>query len=810
MPFGLTCAPSVFQRLMDLVLCGLSYDICMVYLDDVIVYSADFDTHLQRLQTVFDRLRAAKLKLKPSKCCLFQRKVAFLGHVVSGEGVEMQAEKLAAVRDWPVPCSLTEVRAFLGLCSYYRRFVSNFAKIAAPLHALTQKGVRFRWADAEQVAFDELKDKLTSAPILGIPQDTGTYILDTDASAIALGAVLTQVQDGQERVISYASRTLNTSEKNYSTTRRELLAVVYGLRQYRQYLLGRPFVIRVDHSALQWLRHTPDPVAQQARWLAFIEQFQYTIVHRSGARHGNADGLSRRPASDSDDAADCVAAVRAASKQQPVNPTLHGLSAAGEDLSLLQLSDPEIGCFVQLRVQREDPPEAVEIAHESEATKVLCSQWYRLTVKDGVVYRILFGRQGEPDRLQLLAPQAIRLDIMRGAHAGMTGGHLGLKRSLDQVQRRAYWLGWRGDMKRFYNGCIDCNRYHRGKPPRTGPLQPVTAGAPFERLSIDLTGPHVRSRRGAIYILTCYDPFTKWAEAFSLPNKEAATVARVLTERVFCRFGVPLALLSDNGKEVDGAIMNELCKLLGVDKMHTTVYKPSTNPVERFHRTLNAMIGKVLDDDQKDWDVVLPYVMAAYRCSRNDVTGYTPNYLVLGREVRGPIDIMLGTSVAGEQPTNCDEFVSETKQRMEYAFDLVRKHLGVAAERNKHYYDLRVRTKPFAVGDKVLYFNPRHQMGKQNKWCKKYTGPFEVVKILGPVNVLLQKDVRSRAFPVHVEKVKLYPNTDNTKSYTAISDASPIRVPRSADQRTKMDNCDFDAEPSRPRRSVRRPRRYED
>jgi len=183
---------------------------------------------------------------------------------------------------------------------------------------------------------------------------------------------------------------------------------------------------------------------------------------------------------------------------------------------------------------------------------------------------------------------------------------------------------------------------------------------------------------------------------------------------------------------------------------------------------------------------------------------------VLGREVRGPIDIMLGTSVAGEQPTNCDEFVSETKQRMEYAFDLVRKHLGVAAERNKHYYDLRVRTKPFAVGDKVIYFNPRHQMGKQNKWCKKYTGPFEVVKILGPVNVLLQKDVRSRAFPVHVEKVKLYPNTDNTKSYTAISDASPLRVPRSADQRTKMDNCDFDAKPTRPRRSVRRPRRYED
>ena len=234
----------------------------------------------------------------------------------------------------------------MGLCSYYRRFVAGFAKIAAPLHALTQKCVQFRWGDAQQVAFDELKNKLTSASILGIPQDEGKYILDTDASDIALGAVLTQIQDGQERVISYASRTLNSAEKNYSTTRRELLGIVYGLKQYRQYLLGRPFVIRTDHSALQWLRRITDPVAQQARWLAFIEQFQYTNVLRSGAQHGNADGLSRRPASDSCDLTDHASTVRAVTRQSPVNPTLHGSNPAGENLSLLHLTDPEIGRVV--------------------------------------------------------------------------------------------------------------------------------------------------------------------------------------------------------------------------------------------------------------------------------------------------------------------------------------------------------------------------------------------------------------------------------------------------------------------------------
>jgi len=171
MPFGLTCAPSVFQRLMDLVLCGLSYDICMVYLDDIIVFSSDFATHLERLATVFDRLRSAKLKLKPSKCCLLQKKVSFLGHVVSDKGIEMQNDKLSAVRDWPVPKNVHEVRAFLGLCSYYRRFVAGFSGIAAPLHALTQKGISFHWGQLEQTAFDELKDRLLSAPILGIPRD---------------------------------------------------------------------------------------------------------------------------------------------------------------------------------------------------------------------------------------------------------------------------------------------------------------------------------------------------------------------------------------------------------------------------------------------------------------------------------------------------------------------------------------------------------------------------------------------------------------------------------------------------------------
>jgi len=295
MPFGLTCVPALFQRLMDLVLCGLTYNSVLVYLDDIVVFSRDFDTHMNRLQEVLDRLRQANLKLHPSKCHLFQRRVAFLGHVISHRGVEVQTEKIAAVRDWPRPQNVSELRSFLGLCSYYRRFVHKFADIAAPLHELQRKNAPFVWQEEQESAFNRLKEVLTSAPVLGVPRDEGMFTVDSDASSVGIGAVLSQQQEGREVVIAYASRALSEAEKYYDVTRKELLAVVFALKTFKQYVLGRKFVIRTDHSALQLLRKTPEPMGQQARWLTFIELFDFEIQHRSGARHGNADGLSRRP-----------------------------------------------------------------------------------------------------------------------------------------------------------------------------------------------------------------------------------------------------------------------------------------------------------------------------------------------------------------------------------------------------------------------------------------------------------------------------------------------------------------------------------
>lgn len=301
----------------------------------------------------------------------------------------------------------------------------------------------------------------------------------------------------------------------------------------------------------------------------------------------------------------------------------------------------------------------------------------------------------------------------------------------------------------------------------------------MERLHVDLTGPHPRSRRGSVYIVTCIDPFTKWCEAFPAPNKEAATVARIIVEQVICRLGAPIAILSDQGKEVDGLLMAEVCKLLEIDKQRTTAYKPSTNAaIERFHRTLNSMIGRVIEENHRDWDSLLPYVMAAYRSSRHESTQYSPNFLMMGREVRSPADLIYGSPVDG-LPLTYDDYAEELQQRMRTAYSLVRGHLRVAAERTKRYYDLRVRPQAYHVGDFVYYYNPRRMAGRQEKWCRKFSGPYLVVKIMGPVNVMLQRSKRAKTFIAHIDKLKPYDGDDVPESWVSLGDDEEtiVKVP---------------------------------
>ena len=295
MPFGLCNAPATFQRLMEKVLSGLQWEVAVLYIDDIIVHGRSFEEHIERLREVLKRLQAANLTLKTKKCCFLQQKVEFLGHIVSSAGISPNPKKIAKVTNWCDPTNLKELRSFLGLATYYRRFIKVFGNIARPLHALTEKGKQFIWTTDCEEAFSTLKNRLTSAPILGYPTKEDPFILDTDASQFGIGAVLSQRQSGQEVVIAYGSRLLTKSERNYCTTRRELLAVVYFTRYFKHYLLGRKFLLRTDHGSLRWLFSFKEPEGQVARWLEALAEFQFDIEHRAGTKHLNADALSRIP-----------------------------------------------------------------------------------------------------------------------------------------------------------------------------------------------------------------------------------------------------------------------------------------------------------------------------------------------------------------------------------------------------------------------------------------------------------------------------------------------------------------------------------
>ena len=294
MGFGMTNSPATFSRVINLILRGLTWKTALAFLDDILVMGMDFDNHLQNLAETFERFRKYGLKLKPRKCILFQSEVEFLGRIVSSNQLKMATKDIDAIIEWPVPKSSKEEERFLGLANYHRAFIKDFADKAHQLYCLTGKN-KFKWSNEEQSAFDLLKEALTHPPVLGLPNSQDPFILDTDASDIAIGSELIQVQNGEERLIAYSSFALTPDQKKYCTTRKELLSIVRFTRQFRHYLLGRTFTVRTDHSSLMWLLKFKDPQGQLARWMEELSQYNMVIQYRPGTKHKNADALSRKP-----------------------------------------------------------------------------------------------------------------------------------------------------------------------------------------------------------------------------------------------------------------------------------------------------------------------------------------------------------------------------------------------------------------------------------------------------------------------------------------------------------------------------------
>uniref|UniRef100_A0A673WIT2 Reverse transcriptase domain-containing protein n=1 Tax=Salmo trutta TaxID=8032 RepID=A0A673WIT2_SALTR len=421
--FGLCNAPATFERLMDRVLDGIPRQQCLVYLDDILAHGSSFQSALVALRSVLERVAAAGLKLHPEKCHFMRREVSFLGHRVGKEGISTMEDKVGAVRDWPTPTDQRQLKSFLGLASYYRRFVRGFSSVAAPLNRLLPKDKAFTWTGECEEAFNTLKCALIEAPVLAPPDLTLPFILDTDASNVGMGGVLAQVGPEGERVVAYFSRTFNKHERRYCVTRRELLAVVASIKHFKYYLGGLPFTVRTDHSALQWLMSFREPEGQMARWLEELQPYDFTVVHRAGARHSNADAMSRRPCT-ADGCRHCEqreGRERALSAEEGVCATVCRVS--GPVCCELQTVDvaewgQQQGRDTDLQpvlqwVEAQVRPPWEEVTALSLATKGLWSKFERLRLADGVLQRAWKESATGEERWQVVVPKALREAVLQ-------------------------------------------------------------------------------------------------------------------------------------------------------------------------------------------------------------------------------------------------------------------------------------------------------------------------------------------------------------------------------------------------------------
>ena len=747
LPFGLTSAPATFERLMERVLHGLQWKSLLLYLDDVIIFSTDFASHLSRLEAVLQRLAGAKLKLKPSKCSLLQSEVKYLGHVVSKHGVKTDPEKVEAVREWKTPACQSELRTFLGFVGYYRRFCPDFASVAKPLHRLTAKGVPFSWTETEQAAFEQLRQFLLEAPVLAYPEPGVEFIVDTDASADGVGSVLSQVQNGEERVIAYFSKTLSPAERNYCVTRRELLAVVMAVKHFRPYLYGRPFRLRTDHASLKWLYKLKEPQHQVARWIEILSEFTFKLEHRAGRLHENADGLSRKLCTeckqcdsitkrDSGESSGELEepVTRQITVKDPLSQEVPGLQQTpGSDLHLL---------YEAVLTNQPIPTDAIETG--SWELKKLASMMDVCRLHQGILQ--LRTQHNNRELWVTVCPRELRPVVIKDTH---TQHHAGVNKTYRRILSNWYWPGMSSDIRRAIKQCEVCQMAKSSKKTTSGNQKRLYSGRPWQVVAIDLVGPFLETPRRNKMVLVISDHFSRWRDAIAIPDGTAETVARVLDGQVFAYLGLPERIHSDQGAQFESALFKELCALWGVQKSRTTAYHPQGNGmVERGNRELgDSLRSLLLTRAEDDWDLLLPQIMRSIRATPHTATGETPNYLLYGRELRLPDTLLTPPT----ESTTRLEYVDQVKSRLEEAHEYLRNQQQLIRTEDP------VAEPLYKSGDLVWLVNRRFKKGTTPKLQPKYNGPYKVIQVFE--NNTYQLELNGKRSVENESRLKLYSPT---------------------------------------------------
>ena len=494
MPFGLTNAPAVFQRLMQRVLMGLNPeegpDFVAVYIDDILIFSRTLEEHIEHLRLVFDRLVEAGLKLKPAKCHFIRKEVEYLGHIITPQGLKTNPKLVTAVQGFPVPRNVQEVRRFLGMSSYYRRFIPRFSKVAQPLHALTRKGAEFLWNDDCHSAFESLKQRLISSPVLAYPAFTKPFTLETDASIQGLGAVLSQKQeDGKSHPVAYASRALSAPERNYSITELETLAVVWAISHFHTYLYGNCVTVYTDHSAVKAVLQTPNPTGKHARWWTKVYGSgvkEVNIIYRSGKTNLSADALSRSPQAPppagSDDNEIQVAAVTSHSDKETSIQSLLQLEPGRESnhpnesvsFASEQRKDPHVKEIIQFL-------EKGELPHDPTRARKIAVQGPLFTLVDDVLFYL---DPKHNDRRRAVVPEHIRGRVMEENHRGAMGGHFSGNRLYNTLARHWWWEGMYSDALHYSRNCPECAIVSGGGRQHRPPLHPIPVQRPFQIIGV--------------------------------------------------------------------------------------------------------------------------------------------------------------------------------------------------------------------------------------------------------------------------------------------------------------------------------------
>lgn len=695
MPFGLCNAPATFMRMMNEVLAPFIDKFVQVFLDDILVYSRSWREHRRHLRLILQALREHSLKASLKKCAFFQREVAFLGHVVSSGGVATDSDKVSAVKNWPAPSNVKEVRSFLGLAGYYQRFIRNFAQLAAPISSLLKQEVTFSWTGDQQRAFEALKEALTTAPVLHIPDPHQDFVLETDASGFAIGAVLSQTdKQGNLRPVTFISRKMNQHEANYATHEQETLAVIDALKKLRHHLHGPKVKVITDHHSIQYLSTQAQLSKRQAGWVATLAEYDLEIVYRPGKDNPVADALSRSP----EHLTVVTVDIDAAMKQKYV-------AAYAKDPEFKDLYDA-------LESKTDQPPKSV------------ASILNHYILLDGLLYL-------KSDGNRLCVPQELRVTVLNDHHDAPAAGHPGYEKTLSSIRRLFYWPTMAKSVKRYIESCDACQKDKPRTHTAPGLLHPLQIPeTPWRAWSMDWITKLSPSTQGNDAILVVVCRLSKMAHFIPASGNDTAEVtARRLVNNVIRLHGLPTSIVSDRDPKLVSKFWQSVCKLLGMKTLMSTAFHPQTDgQTERMNRTLEQYLRHYVTYDQKNWEDLLPLAEFAYNSAKHSSTGLSPFETSQGSQPT--LFPSLETSEPIEGTTDsARSFVQSALAKVAQARDALEDaQRAQAAQANKS----RVPST-FEVGDSVMLSteNLRPDTLGRAKLTARFAGPFKVIRATG-------------------------------------------------------------------------------